>query len=212
MNSMMRSVLLIVALLALGAGARRSRPTGFLHPAPAPAGCRSRRPRRRQPAAQQLLDRRSGSHAWHAYLSMQAADRRAAINPRPHRPRALAEQQRRGHCQGHRRAAQGQQPDQAADLTEKTCRRGRGKYPQPARCADRLAAGRQNISLGEDKTCRNWTSSTGFGVVAASTGRGCDDDASKSWNSRILARPGRRRSQTGLPAPAATGCLACCIN
>jgi hypothetical protein len=67
------------------------------------------------------------------------------------------------------------------------------------------------FAAGDDKTCKNWTSSTqGSAVVGHSDRIGLrDDDASKSWNSSHGSR-GRRadaRRRT-CEAPAAT---ACCI-
>ena len=155
-----------------------------------------------------------GAKTWRAYLSTQPADGKPAINARDrigkgpwtnakgevvakdvadlHGPNALTKQSALNE-KGEVVNGRGDQPNRHDILT--------GSQP------DGTA-----FPAGDDKTCKNWTSSTqGSAVVGHSDRIGLrDDDASKSWNSSHGSRgPEGGCSQADLRSTGGDGLLYC---
>jgi hypothetical protein len=165
----------------------------------------------------QTLAQAAGAGApkvWRAYLSTQAADGKPAVNARDrigkgpwtnakgdvvakdvadlHGPNALTKQSALNE-KGEVINGRGDQPNRHDILT--------GSQPDGTAFA-----------AGDDKTCKNWTSSTqGSAVVGHSDRIGLrDDDASKSWNSSHGSRgPEGGCSQTDLRSTGGDGLLYC---
>lgn len=155
-----------------------------------------------------------GAKTWRAYLSTQPADGKPAINARDrigkgpwtnakgevvakdvadlHGPNALTKQSALNE-KGEVVHGRGDQPNRHDILT--------GSQPDGTAFA-----------AGDDKTCKNWTSSTqGSAVVGHSDRIGLrDDDASKSWNSSHGSRgPEGGCSQADLRSTGGDGLLYC---
>ena len=165
----------------------------------------------------QTLAQAAGAGApkvWRAYLSTQAADGKPAINARErigkgpwtnakgavvakdvadlHGPNALTKQSALNE-KGEVINGRGDQPNRHDILT--------GSQPDGTAFA-----------AGDDKTCKNWTSSTqGSAMVGHSDRIGLrDDDASKSWNSSHGSRgPEGGCSQADLRSTGGDGLLYC---
>ncbi|TXJ18925.1 MAG: lectin [Afipia sp.] len=165
----------------------------------------------------QTLAQAAGAGApkvWRAYLSTQAADGKPAINARDrigkgpwtnakgevvakdvadlHGPNALTKQSALNE-KGEVVNGRGDQPNRHDILT--------GSQPDGTAFA-----------AGDDKTCKNWTSSMqGSAVVGHSDRIGLrDDDASKSWNSSHGSRgPDGGCSQADLRSTGGDGLLYC---
>ncbi len=165
----------------------------------------------------QTLAQAAGAGApkvWRAYLSTQSADGKPAINARDrigkgpwtnakgevvakdvadlHGPNALTKQSALNE-KGEVINGRGDQPNRHDILT--------GSQPDGTAFA-----------AGDDKTCKNWTSSTqGSAVVGHSDRIGLrDDDASKSWNSSHGSRgPEGGCSQADLRSTGGDGLLYC---
>ena len=165
----------------------------------------------------QTLAQAAGAGApkvWRAYLSTQGADGKPAVNARDrigkgpwtnakgdvvakdvadlHGPNALTKQSALNE-KGEVINGRGDQPNRHDILT--------GSQPDGTAFA-----------AGDDKTCKNWTSSTqGSAVVGHSDRIGLrDDDASKSWNSSHGSRgPEGGCSQTDLRSTGGDGLLYC---
>jgi len=165
----------------------------------------------------QTLAQAAGAGApkvWRAYLSTQAADGKPAVNARDrigkgpwtnargevvakdvadlHGPNALTKQSALNE-KGEVINGRGDQPNRHDILT--------GSQPDGTAFA-----------AGDDKTCKNWTSSTqGSAVVGHSDRIGLrDDDASKSWNSSHGSRgPDGGCSQADLRSTGGDGLLYC---
>ncbi len=165
----------------------------------------------------QTLAQAAGAGApkvWRAYLSTQGADGKPAVNARDrigkgpwtnakgdvvakdvadlHGPNALTKQSALNE-KGEVINGRGDQPNRHDILT--------GSQPDGTAFA-----------AGDDKTCKNWTSSTqGSAVVGHSDRIGLrDDDASKSWNSSHGSRgPEGGCSQADLRSTGGDGLLYC---
>lgn len=165
----------------------------------------------------QTLAQAAGAGApkvWRAYLSTQAADGKPAVNARDrigkgpwtnakgdvvakdvadlHGPNALTKQSALNE-KGEVINGRGDQPNRHDILT--------GSQPDGTAFA-----------AGDDKTCKNWTSSTqGSAIVGHSDRIGLrDDDASKSWNSSHGSRgPEGGCSQADLRSTGGDGLLYC---
>jgi hypothetical protein len=157
----------------------------------------------------------AGAKTWHAYLSTQAADGKAAVNARDRIGKGpwqnskgvvIAKDVADLHSTGNNLTKQ-------TALSEKgEVINGRGDTPnrhdvltgsQP----DGTAFGPEN-----DRTCKNWTSSTqGSAMLGHSDRMGLrDDDASKSWNSSHPSRgPDGGCSQADLKSTGGDGLLYC---
>lgn len=156
----------------------------------------------------------AGAKTWRAYLSTQAADGQPAINARDrigkgpwsnvkgevvakdvadlHGPNALTKQ---------------------SALNEKgEVINGRGDTPNRHDVLTGSQPDGTAFAAGDDKTCKNWTSSTqGSAVVGHHDRVGLrDDDASKSWNSSHSSRgPDGGCSQNDLKSTGGDGLLYC---
>ena len=156
----------------------------------------------------------AGAKTWRAYLSTQAEEGKPAINARDrigkgpwtnakgavvakdvadlHGPNALTKQ---------------------SALNEKgEVINGRGDTPNRHDVLTGSQPDGTAFAAGDDKTCKNWTSSTqGSAVVGHSDRIGLrDDDASKSWNSSHGSRgPDGGCSQSDLESTGGDGLLYC---
>jgi len=134
----------------------------------------------------------AGSHAWHAYLSAQAADGQAAVNAR--------DRIGRGPWMNSKGVTIAKDVDELhgannltkqTDLTEKgDVVNGIGDTPNRHDALTGSQPDGKAFPAGDDRTCHNWTSSTqGAAMVGHTDRKGLrDDDASRSWNSSHLSR------------------------
>ena len=128
----------------------------------------------------------AGKQTWHAYLSTQAADGQPAVNARD----------RIG--KGPWKNAKGETiASSVADLHSPNNKLNKqtalSEKGQPINMHDILTGSQPDgtaFPAGEDKTCKNWTSSSqGTAIVGHHDRQGLrDDDASKSWNSSHSSR------------------------
>lgn len=156
----------------------------------------------------------AGSHIWHAYLSTQERNGKPAVNARD----------RIG--PGPWRNAKGMMIANNIDelhsannigkqtaLTEKgDVVNGRGDTPNRHDALTGTLPDGKAPPSGEDKTCRNWTSSTeGAAIVGHIDRQGLrEDDASHSWNSSHLSRgPEGGCSQKDLRSTGGDGLFYC---
>ncbi len=134
---------------------------------------------------------------------------------RPHRQGTVAERQGRRDRQERRRSAQRQQQPHQADrtLSEKgEIINGRGDTPNRHDILTGSTADGRAFPAGEDRTCKNWTSSTqGSAMLGHHDREGLRDDApSKSWNSSHPSRgPDGGCSQADLKSTGGDGLLYC---
>ena len=157
----------------------------------------------------------AGKHTWHAYLSTQAADGKAAVNAR----------ERIG--KGPWKNAKGEtiatsvddlhsgnnKIDKQTALNEKGQPvNGRGDQPNMHDILTGTQPDGTAFAAGEDRTCKNWTSSgEGSAMVGHHDRQGLRDDAaSKSWNSSHPSRgQGGGCSQDALRSTGGDGRLYC---
>jgi hypothetical protein len=156
----------------------------------------------------------AGNHTWHAYLSTQAADGQPAVNARDrigHGPwqnakGAVIAKDVDGLHGGNNVAKQ-------TALTEKgDVVNGFGDTPNKHDALTGTQPDGRAFLPGDDKTCRNWTSSTqGTAIVGHIDRQGLrDDDASKSWNSSHPSRgPDGGCSQADLRSTGGDGLFYC---
>jgi hypothetical protein len=156
----------------------------------------------------------AGAHTWHAYLSTQA-QMAEAVNARDRigsgpwknaKGEVIATSVDDLHGPGNKLNKQ-------TALTEKgQTVNGRGDQPN---MHDILTGSKPDgtaFPAGEDRTCRNWTSSgEGAAMVGHHDRQGLrDDEASKSWNSSHLSRgPGGGCSQDALRSTGGAGLFYC---
>jgi hypothetical protein len=156
----------------------------------------------------------AGSHTWHAYLSTQAADGQAAVNAR--------DRIGKGPWRNSKGAGVAKDVDELHgnnNLTKQTALtekgevvNGRGDTPNRHDALTGSQPDGRAFPPGEDKTCRNWTSSTqGSAMVGHIDRQGLrDDDASKSWNSSHPSRgPDGGCSQADLRSTGGDGLFYC---
>jgi hypothetical protein len=156
----------------------------------------------------------AGNHTWHAYLSTQAADGQPAVNARD----------RIGHgpWQNAKGAVIAKDVDglhgnnnvtKQTALTEKgDVVNGLGDTPNKHDALTGTQPDGRVFPPGDDKTCRNWTSSTqGTAIVGHIDRQGLrDDDASHSWNSSHQSRgPDGGCSQADLRSTGGDGLFYC---
>jgi hypothetical protein len=157
----------------------------------------------------------AGAKTWHAYLSTQAADGKPALNARDRIGKGpwqnvkgvvIAKDVADLHSANNNLTKQ-------TALSEKgDVINGRGDTPNrhdvlTGSQADGTAFGPEN-----DRTCKNWTSSTqGAAMLGHSDRQGLrDDDASRSWNSSHPSRgPDGGCSQADLKSTGGDGLLYC---
>jgi hypothetical protein len=156
----------------------------------------------------------AGGKTWHAYLSTQAADGKPAENAR--------DRIGKGPWQNAKGAVIAKDVAElhgpANNLTKHTLSEkgeminGRGDMPNRHDVLTGSQADGTAFASGEDRTCKNWTSSTqGAAMVGHSDRIGLrDDDASKSWNSSHPSRgPDGGCSQADLRSTGGDGLLYC---
>jgi hypothetical protein len=135
----------------------------------------------------------AGSKTWRAYLSTQAADGQPAVNAKDRigkgpwknaKGDVVAKDVADLHSAGNNMTKQ-------TALSEKgEVINGRGDTPNRHDVLTGSQPDGTAFAAGDDRTCKNWTSSTqGAAMVGHSDRQGFrDDDASKSWNSSHPSR------------------------
>jgi hypothetical protein len=156
----------------------------------------------------------AGAKTWHAYLSAQAADGKPAVNARDRIGKGPWQ-----NSKGVVIAKDVAELHAANNLTKQTALsekgdviNGRGDSPNRHDVLTGSQADGTAFPAGEDRTCKNWTSSTqGTAMVGHSDRIGLrDDDASKSWNSSHPSRgPDGGCSQADLKSTGGDGLLYC---
>jgi hypothetical protein len=157
----------------------------------------------------------AGARTWRAYLSTQAADGAPAVNARDRIGKGpwknakgvvVAKDVADLHSAGNNLTKQ-------TALSEKgEVINGRGDTPNRHDVLTGSQADGTAFAAGEDRTCKNWTSSTqGTAMVGHSDRIGLrDDDASKSWNTSHPSRgPDGGCSQADLKSTGGDGLLYC---
>ena len=157
----------------------------------------------------------AGTKTWHAYLSTQAADGKPAVNARDRIGKGpwqnvkgvvIAKDVADLHSTGNnltKEAALNEKGEVTNGIGDKPNRHDILTGSQPDGTA---------FAASEDKTCKNWTSSTqGSAIVGHVDRRGLrDDDASKSWNSSHPSRgPDGGCSQGDLKSTGGDGLFYC---
>ncbi len=157
----------------------------------------------------------AGAKTWRAYLSTQAADGKPAVNAR--------DRIGKGPWQNAKGAVIAKDVADlhgaANNLTKQTALsekgeviNGRGDTPNRHDILTGSQADGTAFAAGDDKTCKNWTSSTqGVAVVGHADRQGLrDDEPSKSWNSSHPSRgPDGGCSQADLKSTGGDGLLYC---
>src|SRR5262245_33573168 len=165
---------------------------------------------------QQLAQRHgAGTKAWRAYLSTQPADGKPAVNARDRIGKGPWQ-----NAKGTVIAKDVAELHGAANnLTKQTALsekgeviNGRGDTPNRHDVLTGSQADGTACAAGDDKTCKNWTSSTqGAAVVGHADRQGLrDDEPSKSWNSSHPSRgPDGGCSQADLKSTGGDGLFYC---
>ena len=157
----------------------------------------------------------AGAKTWHAYLSTQAAEAKPAVNAR--------DRIGKGPWQNSKGVVIAKDVADlhsgSNNLTKQTALsengeviNGRGDTPNRHDALTGSQADGTAFAGGEDRTCKNWTSSTQGAAMVGHTDRiGLrDDDASKSWNSSHPSRgPDGGCSQADLKSTGGDGLLYC---
>src|SRR5205807_10670015 len=134
----------------------------------------------------------AGGRTWHAYLSTQAADGKPAVNARDRIGKGPWQ-----NSKGVVIAKDVAELHGANNLTKQTAltekgevNNGRGDTPNRHDVLTGSQPDGTAFASSDDRTCKNWTSSTqGAAMVGHSDRIGLrDDDASKSWNSSHPSR------------------------
>src|SRR5215475_13682963 len=157
----------------------------------------------------------AGSKTWHAYLSTQAADGKPAINAKDRIGKGpwqnvkgvvIAKDVADLHSANNNLTKQ-------TALSEKgDVINGRGDTPNRHDVLTGSQADGTAFAGADDRTCKNWTSSTqGAAMVGHFDRQGLrDDDASKSWNTSHPSRgPDGGCSQNDLKSTGGDGLLYC---
>jgi hypothetical protein len=156
----------------------------------------------------------AGGKTWHAYLSTQAADGKAAENARDRIGKGPWQ-----NAKGVVIAKDVAELHGANNLTKQTAlsekgdvTNGRGDTPNRHDILTGSQADGTAFAAGEDRTCKNWTSSTqGAAMLGHADRQGLrDDDASKSWNTSHPSRgPDGGCSQKDLVSTGGDGLMYC---
>jgi hypothetical protein len=156
----------------------------------------------------------SGAKVWRAYLSTQAAEGKPAVNARDRIGKGPWQNSR-----GVVIAKDVAELHGANNLTKQTAltekgdvNNGRGDTPNRHDVLTGSQPDGTAFPAGDDRTCKNWTSSTqGSAMLGHADRIGLrDDDASKSWNSSHPSRgPDGGCSQTDLRSTGGDGLLYC---
>src|SRR5438067_2518231 len=156
----------------------------------------------------------AGAKTWRAYLSTQAADGKPAVNARDRVGNGPWQ-----NSKGVVIAKDVAELHGANNLTKQTALsekgdviNGRGDAPNRHDVLTGSQPDGTAFTAGEDRTCKNWTSSTqGSAMLGHSDRIGLrDDEASKSWNSSHPSRgPDGGCSQADLRSTGGDGLLYC---
>ncbi|WP_187434858.1 lectin [Bradyrhizobium cytisi] len=157
----------------------------------------------------------AAAKTWRAYLSTQAADGKPAVNAKDRIGKGPWQ-----NAKGVVIAKDVADLHSAANnLTKQTALsekgeviNGRGDTPNRHDILTGSQADGTAFAAGDDKTCKNWTSSTqGAAIVGHADRQGLrDDEPSKSWNSSHLSRgPDGGCSQADLKSTGGDGLLYC---
>jgi hypothetical protein len=156
----------------------------------------------------------AGAKTWHAYLSTQAADGKPAINAKDRIGKGPWQ-----NVKGVVIAKDVAELHGTNNITKQTALsekgdvlNGRGDTPNRHDVLTGSQPDGTAFAAGDDRTCKNWTSSTqGSAMVGHFDRIGLrDDDASKSWNSSHLSRgPDGGCSQADLRSTGGDGLLYC---
>jgi hypothetical protein len=156
----------------------------------------------------------AGAKTWRAYLSTQAADGRPAVNARDRIGKGPWQ-----NSKGVVIAKDVAELHGTNNITKQTALsekgdvlNGRGDTPNRHDVLTGSQPDGTAFAAGDDRTCKNWTSSTqGSAMVGHFDRIGLrDDDASKSWNSSHLSRgPDGGCSQADLRSTGGDGLLYC---
>jgi hypothetical protein len=152
---------------------------------------------------------------WHAYLSTQAADGKPAVNARDRIGKGPWQNSKgvviaKDVADLH--SASNNLNKQTALSEKGEVINGRGDTPNRHDALTGSQADGTAFAAGEDRTCKNWTSSTQGAAMMGHIDRiGLrDDDASKSWNSSHPSRgPDGGCSQADLKSTGGEGLLYC---
>ena len=157
----------------------------------------------------------AGAKTWHAYLSSQAADGKPEVNARDRIGKGpwqnskgvvIAKDVAELHSAANNLTKQ-------TALTEKgDVNNGRGDTPNRHDILTGSQPDGTAFAAGDDRTCKNWTSSTqGSAMLGHADRLGLrDDDASKSWNSSHGSRgPDGGCSQPDLKSTGGDGLMYC---
>jgi hypothetical protein len=157
----------------------------------------------------------AGAKTWRAYLSTQAADGAPAVNARDRigkGPWKNAKGTVVAKDVADLHSANNNLTKQTALNEKGEVINGRGDSPNRHDVLTGSQADGTAFAAGEDRTCKNWTSSTqGAAMVGHSDRLGLrDDDASKSWNTSHPSRgPDGGCSQTDLKSTGGDGLMYC---
>ena len=157
----------------------------------------------------------AGSKTWRAYLSTQAADGQPAVNAKDRigkGPWQNAKGVVVAKDVADLHGANNNLTKQTALSEKGEVINGRGDTPNRHDVLTGSQPDGTAFAAGDDRTCKNWTSSTqGSAVVGHSDRIGLrDDDASKSWNSSHGSRgPDGGCSQADLRSTGGDGLLYC---
>jgi len=157
----------------------------------------------------------AGKHTWHAYLSTQAADGKAAVNARDRigkGPWKNAKGETIATSVDDLHSANNKLNKQTALSEKGQPINGRGDQPNMHDILTGSQPDGTAFAAGEDKTCKNWTSSgEGSAMLGHHDRQGLrDDDASKSWNSSHPSRgQGGGCSQDALRSTGGNGLFYC---
>jgi hypothetical protein len=156
----------------------------------------------------------AGTKTWHAYLSTQAADGKPAVNARDRIGKGPWQ-----NSKGVVVAKDVAELHGANNLTKQTAvtekgeiNNGRGDTPNRHDVLTGSQPDGTAFAVADDRTCKNWTSSTqGSAIVGHADRIGLrDDDASKSWNSSHPSRgPDGGCSQNDLKSTGGDGLMYC---
>jgi len=157
----------------------------------------------------------AGLKTWHAYLSTQAADGKPAVNARDRIGKGPWQNSKgvviaKDVADLH--SASNNLTKQTALSEKGEVINGRGDTPNRHDALTGSQGDGTAFAAGEDRTCKNWTSSTqGTAMVGHIDRIGLrDDDASKSWNSSHPSRgPDGGCSQADLKSTGGDGLLYC---
>jgi hypothetical protein len=157
----------------------------------------------------------AGAKTWHAYLSTQAADGKPAVNARDRIGKGPWQNTKgvviaKDVADLH--GASNNLNKQTALSEKGEVINGRGDTPNRHDALTGSQPDGTAFAAGEDRTCKNWTSSTQGAAMLGHIDRiGLrDDDASKSWNSSHPSRgPDGGCSQADLKSTGGDGLLYC---